>query len=178
MTDQTRYSVIKLEGTREGWAVFDATINGTVAGTRCTTKREALGVLDEIQARGLTTAIDAASDAIDALRAETPVGSWTRSVEAAAEIAPRIPLVQYDEDDRRIKAERLVDVGFVLSITEVPEHLADFVAARLGLELQALLSEPFDDLGSPEAIEVLEAAGLSDADRVILAGLSGHADSM
>lgn len=43
-----RYSVAKLPGKGEGWAVFDATTQSSVVGTRSTTRREAFEALAEM----------------------------------------------------------------------------------------------------------------------------------
>jgi hypothetical protein len=36
------YTIEKLPGKREGWAIYDSAVGGYVGGTRCTTKRECL----------------------------------------------------------------------------------------------------------------------------------------
>jgi len=47
-TTDGRYTIVKLPGKGEGWAIFDATVQATIGGSRSKTRREAQEAADEM----------------------------------------------------------------------------------------------------------------------------------
>jgi hypothetical protein len=69
--------------------------------------------------------------------------------------------------------ERLLDVGFVVSVNEVPEHLVELVRAFVGMTLEAStedLLEAMDE--TPVMVHGKSTTDLSDADRIAVALLN------